>query len=104
MAGLANTTAMATNVDKSPLTFDHESRKLAIIYGTLATVIALVGLVFAALTWYASRRSSLSAFLRASDEYELESNTPQRTSRQPSLSAHLRASREHDLESNMPLS
>jgi hypothetical protein len=64
--------------NKSPLAFDHDdSEKLTIIFGTLATLIALFGLVFAALTWYTPRQR-LSAQLRASDGYDLESNSTQR--------------------------
>jgi hypothetical protein len=59
--------------NKSPLTFDHDSEKLTIIFGTFATLLALFGLVFAALTWYTPRRRP-SAQLRASNEHDLESS------------------------------
>lgn len=124
MSDLINITTPATDVDKSPLTFDHDSRKLTIIYGTLATLIALLGLVFAALTWYAprrlahrgapnehdlesnmtqhvSRRSTLSALSGTSNEHGLESNTSQHTFRQSTLLTQLRASNECDLDRNM---
>jgi hypothetical protein len=71
------TMAMSSSDDtKNPLTFDHDSEKLNIIFGTFATLIALFCLVFAALTWYTPRRRP-SAQLRASNEHDLENNVPQ---------------------------
>ena len=83
MSGSINTTGMmaaATNVDKTPLAFDHEERKLAIIYGTFATLIAFSSLVFAALTWCLPRRPRSPAQLQASIEYDLESMMPRHAS------------------------
>lgn len=48
-----NTTNSSTEVHLSVA--DNDSKRLAIIYGTLGTLIALAGLVFAALTWARSR-------------------------------------------------
>jgi hypothetical protein len=75
MSDTINTTMImsASDNNKTPLAFDHDSQKLTIIFGTLATLIALFGLVFAALTWYTPRRRP-SAQLRASNEHDLESN------------------------------
>jgi hypothetical protein len=70
------TMAMSSSDDtKNPLTFDHDSEKLNIIFGTFATLIALFCLVFAALTWYTPRRRP-SAQLRASNEHDLEHEIP----------------------------
>jgi hypothetical protein len=79
MYDLINTTMImsASDNNKGPLAFDRDSEKLTIIFGTFATLIALFGLVFAALTWYTPRRR-LSAQPRASDERHLESNATQR--------------------------
>lgn len=101
MSDSINLTTTASDVSKSPLTFDDDSRELAVIYGTLATIIAVVGLVFAALTWYASRRSGLSGHSRSPDEHDLESNMPPSTPREPGLPTHPAALNEHDLEINM---
>jgi hypothetical protein len=75
MSDSINTTTImsASDDSKSPLTFDHDSKKLTIIFGTFATLLALFGLVFAALTWYTPRRRP-SAQLRAPNGHELESN------------------------------
>jgi hypothetical protein len=77
--------------NESTLVFDHDdSEKLTIIFGTLATLIALFGLVFAALTWYTPRQR-LSAQLRASDGYDLERYPTQRepaVARDPSVAAN----------------
>jgi hypothetical protein len=75
MSDSINTTTImsASDDSKSPLTFDHDSKKLTIIFGTFATLLALFGLIFAALTWYIPRRRP-SAQLRAPNGYELESN------------------------------
>jgi hypothetical protein len=75
MSDLINTTMIMSASDnkKTPLTFDHDSKKLTIIFGTFATLLALFGLVFAALTWYTPRRRP-SAQLRAPKGLELESN------------------------------
>jgi hypothetical protein len=79
MSNSINTTTImsASNNNKYPLAFDHDSQKLTIIFGILTTLIALFGLVLAALTWYTPRQR-LSDQLRASDEYDLESNPAQR--------------------------
>jgi hypothetical protein len=83
MSSSINTTGMmtaATNVDKNPLAFDHEERKLIVIYGTFATLIAFSSLVFAALTWWLPRRPRLPAQLKASVKHDLESMIARHTS------------------------
>jgi hypothetical protein len=77
MSDTINTTMImsASDNNKTPLAFDHDSQKLTIIFGTLATLIALFGLVFAALTWHTPRRRP-SAGSRASNGHDLESNEP----------------------------
>jgi hypothetical protein len=68
-------TMSSFETNKSPLTFDHDSEKLTIISGTFATLLALFGLVFAALTWYTPRRRP-STQPSASSGHDLESNEP----------------------------
>jgi hypothetical protein len=49
-----NTTNPSTQISLSVV--DDGSKRLAIIYGTLGTMLALASLAFAALTWARSRR------------------------------------------------
>ena len=49
-----NTTNPSTQTSLSVV--DDDSKKLAIIFGTLGTIIAAVGLAFAAFTWARSRK------------------------------------------------
>ena len=58
---------------------DDSSRDLAIIYGSLGTLIALASLVVAILSWLRSRRQKLAAQHRAHDDIERQSNTLQHT-------------------------
>lgn len=69
------------NVKATPIAVDHDARNLAIIYGSLGTLIAFASLIFAFLSWLRSRRSKHAAPHHASDGVELESNTPRDTTR-----------------------
>jgi hypothetical protein len=55
---------------------DDDSKRLAIIYGTLGTMLALASLAFAALTWARSRRHQceLDSKTRAPTDRAVESN------------------------------
>jgi len=55
---------------------DDDSKRLAIIYGTLGTMLALASLAFAALTWARSRRHQceFGTNTRATAERALEGN------------------------------
>ena len=63
------------------VTVDHDSRNLAIIYGSLGTLIAFATLVVAVLSWLKSRRQKLAAHHEANGDIDLESNTWQQSSR-----------------------
>jgi hypothetical protein len=65
-----NTTNLSTEVHLSVA--DDDSKRLAIIYGTLGTLLTLAGLVFAALTWARSRRPQCEPNVKA--DRTLESN------------------------------
>jgi hypothetical protein len=54
---------------------DHDARNLAIIYGSLGTLIAFGSLIFAILSWMRSRHQRLAA-RQTSDDVELSVNTP----------------------------
>jgi hypothetical protein len=55
---------------------DDDSKRLAIIYGTLGTMLALASLAFAALTWARSRRHqcSVNPKTRAATDRDIEGN------------------------------
>jgi len=55
---------------------DDDSKRLAIIYGTLGTMLALASLAFAALTWARSRRHQCELYskTRAPTDRAVESN------------------------------
>jgi hypothetical protein len=57
-------------------TVDDDSKKLATIYGTLGTLLALASLAFAVLTWARSRRHKceVNSGTRAATDRALESN------------------------------
>jgi hypothetical protein len=69
-----NTTNPSTQISLSVV--DDDSRRLAIIYGTLGTMLALASLAFAALTWARSRRHQceLNSRTRTTTDRALESN------------------------------
>ena len=86
MSDAINKTLIMASADASenPLAFDGDERKLTIIFGTFATLIALLGLVFAALTWYTPRRR-LSAYSRSSNDHSLDLDLESNTSRHAAL-------------------
>jgi hypothetical protein len=55
---------------------DDDSRNLAIIYGSLGTLIAFASLMFAVLSWLKSRRQKLATQDRSFDDLELQSVDP----------------------------
>jgi C4-dicarboxylate-specific signal transduction histidine kinase len=69
-----NATNPSTTISLSVV--DDDSRRLAIIYGTLGTMLALASLAFAALTWARSRRHQceVNSKTRAATDRALESN------------------------------
>jgi hypothetical protein len=69
-----NTTNPSTQINLSIA--DDGSKRLAIIYGTLGTLLALASLAFAALTWARSRRHQcqLDSKTRTTTDRALESN------------------------------
>jgi len=71
---MTNTTNPSTEVSFSIA--DDDSKRLAIVYGTLGTMLALASLAFAALTWARSRRQQceLNRGTRSSTDRSLESN------------------------------
>jgi hypothetical protein len=71
---MMNTTNPSTTISLSVV--DDDSRRLAIIYGTLGTTLALASLAFAALTWARSRRHQCagSSKTRATTDRALEGN------------------------------
>ena len=67
----------ATNPNTISLSVvDDDSKRLAIIYGTLGTMLALASLAFAALTWARSRRHQceVGTNIRATSDRALEGN------------------------------
>jgi hypothetical protein len=58
---------------------DDDSRNLAIIYGSLGTLIAFASLMFAVLSWLKSRRQKLATQDRSFDDLELQSVDPRDT-------------------------
>jgi hypothetical protein len=58
---------------------DDDSRNLAIIYGSLGTLIAFASLIFAVLSWLKSRRQKLATQHSTSDDLELQSVDPRDT-------------------------
>jgi hypothetical protein len=56
-----------------PNIVDDDSRNLAIIYGSLGTLIAFASLIFAVLSWLKSRRQKLASQDGMSDDLELQS-------------------------------
>jgi hypothetical protein len=64
-----------------PNLVDDGSRNLAIIYGSLGTLIAFASLIFAILSWIRSRRQKLATATqhRTSDDLELQSVDSQGT-------------------------
>ncbi|KAM0709694.1 hypothetical protein Q7P35_003734 [Cladosporium inversicolor] len=65
-----------------PIPVDHDARNLAIVYGSLGTLIAFATLVFAVLSWMRSRHQRLAARQPFVD-VELGVNPSQNTSRVP---------------------
>ena len=59
-----------TDFKAFPITADRDARNLAIIYGSLGTLIAFASLIFAILSWMRSRRQRL-ATQRGSNDLEL---------------------------------
>jgi hypothetical protein len=57
-----------------PNLVDQDSRNLAVIYGSLGTLIAFASLIFAILSWLKSRRQKLATATqhRTSDDLELQ--------------------------------
>ena len=70
-----------TDLKAIPIVVDHDARNLAIVYGSLGTLIAFATLVFAILSWMRSRHQRLAAQHHASDDIELGVNTPRDTVR-----------------------
>jgi hypothetical protein len=62
-----------------PNLVDDDSRNLAIVYGSLGTLIAFASLIFAVLSWLKSRRQKLATQHRTSDDLELQSVDPRDT-------------------------
>jgi hypothetical protein len=62
-----------------PNLVDDDSRNLAIIYGSLGTLIAFASLMFAVLSWLKSRRQKLATQDRSFDDLELQSVDPRDT-------------------------
>jgi hypothetical protein len=71
---MTNTTNPSTTISLSVA--DNDSRRLAIIFGTMGTMLALASLAFAALTWARSRRDhfEVNSKTRAAIDRALESN------------------------------
>ena len=71
---MMNTTNPSTEISFSVV--DDDSKRLAIIYGTLGTMLALASLAFAALSWARSRRQNreVNPGIRAATENALENN------------------------------
>jgi hypothetical protein len=69
-----NTTSPSTQISLSVI--DDGSKKLAIVYGTLGTMLALASLAFAALTWARSRRHQceFNSKTRTTTDRALEAN------------------------------
>ena len=70
----------STNTDFKaiPIAADHDARNLAIVYGSLGTLIAFASLIFAILSWMRSRRRRIATH-PASDDVELgETASPPR--------------------------
>jgi hypothetical protein len=65
-----NATDPSTHINLSVV--DDDSKRLAIIYGTLGTMLALASLAFAALTWARSRRHQCEPNVKT--DRNLESN------------------------------
>jgi hypothetical protein len=62
-----------------PNLVDQDSRNLAIVYGSLGTLIAFASLIFAVLSWLKSRRQRLATQHSTSDDLELQSVDPRDT-------------------------
>jgi hypothetical protein len=62
-----------------PSLVDDDSRNLAIIYGSLGTLIAFASLIFAVLSWLKSRRQKLATQHSTSDDLEPQSVDPRDT-------------------------
>jgi len=69
-----------TDFKAIPIAVDNDARNLAILYGSLGTLIAFASLIFAFLSYMKSRRRGL-ATQRMSDDIELGVNTPRDTAR-----------------------
>ena len=72
-----------TDFKAIPIAVDHDSRNLAIVYGSLGALIAFANLIVAILSWIRSRHQRLAAQHRAFDDIELGVNTPRDTVRTP---------------------
>ena len=66
-----------------PIAIDNDSRNLAIIYGSLGTLIAFASLVFAVLSWLRSRHHKAAAQDQSSVDVELGPNTPRSIDQPP---------------------
>jgi hypothetical protein len=62
-----------------PNLVDQDSRNLAIVYGSLGTLIAFASLIFAVLSWLKSRRQKLATQHSTSDDLELQIVDPRGT-------------------------
>lgn len=78
----------AADLGSIPITIARDSRNLAIVYGSLGTLIALASLVFAVLSWRRSRQQTLASRRRTSDDIELQSNASQDSDGTPQPSAN----------------
>lgn len=67
-----------TDFKEISIPVDHDARNIAIVYGSLGTLIAFGSLIFAILSWMRSRHQRLAAH-RASNDVELDPMTPQDT-------------------------
>jgi hypothetical protein len=88
-------TLTADELEAISITVDHNSRKLAIVYGSLGTLITFASLVFAVLTWRRSHQQRLAAQQEATGDLELQSNNPQDIGRAP-LGSHESAIVSHE--------
>lgn len=79
-------TLTAADLGSIPITIDHDSRNLAIVYGSLGTLIAFASLIFAVLSWLRSRRQKLATQHQTSNDIELQSNISRDSDRTPEQS------------------
>jgi hypothetical protein len=69
-----DTTMSLTTADLKalPNLVNDDSRNLAIVYGSLGTLIAFASLIFAVLSWLKSRRQKHTTATQSSDDLELQ--------------------------------